>query len=231
MGLPGEIVAGLRWSLDGRWLTYAAILPGMINKVFRTDLQTGDTSEVAGTSGVSEGNLTSDGKRVYYRGRAGAVVRELATGTETVVVEGSVVKTALSPDEKWLAVHQRVAASNSHTVGLVPTTGGDVKPLFQAPADSFLFTYVNWSADSRRVFVVESKPGKDRHYVLWSIPVDGQRPSTIDLGAIAPSAGFSVHPDGKSVVLTNSKPEPREIWAVENFLPASKPAPKAGSVK
>ena len=231
MGIPGEVVAGLRWSPDGRWLTYAALLPGSIVKVFRTDLQTGDTSEVPGTSGVMEGNLTADGKRVYYRGKAGALARDLATGNDTVVVEGTVVKTALSPDEKWLAVHQRSSESNTHTLGLAPTAGGAVKPLFQAPAGSFLFLYLNWSVDSLRLFVIEGKSGGDRHYILWSIPVDGRPPTTIDLGAIAPGSGFSVHPDGKTVVLTNSKSEPREVWAIENFLPVSKPASKPGPVK
>jgi Tol biopolymer transport system component len=87
---------------------------------------------------------------------------------------------------------------------------------------------VEWTPDSRSVLVVKALSADSDLKELWQVPIDGReaRRLNIDINRwLAPDGGFRLSPDGKRIVFVEATGRTgQEIWALENFLPASRSA-------
>ena len=80
---------------------------------------------------------------------------------------------------------------------------------------------MSWTEDSRGLLF--SKLIGNGEYELWEMFLDGTASKRIVLrvdGSIPNNA--HVHPDGKRIAFSVSKPLQSQIWAMENFLPPAK---------
>lgn len=231
------------WSPDGRsFITGGTNLKGR-SGVFRIDAQTGEVAPVVDLS--PEGNnsypqWSPDGKRIYYRNpfrggsENGVVERDLATGREREVIGrglgGGPIN--LSPDGRWIAMGMGRGDTSSNlsaAIVLIPVDGGEPRELLRAgQSERFAnFQGMPWTPDGRGFLVRKRLP---RTSELWFVPIAGE-PRKLDVDASqwtnGPVGALSLHPDGRqlAILLQSSKPG-REVWALENFLPAFKPAQK-----
>src|SRR6185436_17038601 len=120
-------------------------------------------------------HLVPPGENVTLTNEGGIALRDLASGTERVVVAGRVTAFAISPDGRWLAKTR--AEDGSTTVNhlvVVPASGGEPKPLAAGVADWNLSGPVAWSPDGRFVYVVRTDlPVNDE---IVQVPLDGSAP-------------------------------------------------------
>ena len=233
------------WSPDGRsFLTGGTDLKGR-SGVFRIDAQTGETAPVVVLSpqgGNAYPQWSLDGKRIYYRHLLpggedyGVLERDVVTSRERQVIGGGIANGPinLSPDGRWIAMgsHDRSGGLSSAIV-LIPVEGGEPRELLRVRETERLATFqgMPWTPDGRGFLVRKRLP---RATELWYVPIAGD-PRKLDVDAsqwtTGPVGALSLHPDGRqlAVLLQSSKPG-REVWALEDFLQALKPAQKQGAL-
>ena len=217
----------LTWSHDDKsFLVGGRDAKGRIG-VFRVDAGTGRSSLVLEGARASRRPLESpDGKYLYYPvehddGRETAVVRrEVLSGQEKELLRRANIDRflSLSPDGKYLAVHEINAARAPVAVLLLPTSGDAAREIVRV-SDPQRSGFFAWTPDGKSMLTRKmSGPGNAEH---WLYPLDGGEP--VQLGAPRPGVpALAVHPDGKRVAYAAvTRPQPFEIWALENFLPAA----------
>jgi bla regulator protein BlaR1 len=234
----------IRWSPDGRCLLISWLMPFQADKavwstrVGRIDVQTGDTTVLLETEDKRVGlaELSPDGKILYYDG--GPIVRrQLDTGQEkeiftyTQPFKGPGADWALSPDGQFIAVACNEGREKNPTVGgvkrvvLIPSEGGRATELVRWEEPAGRLVTITWSADSKTVLFTlqkEAAGGEDSQRIdeFWQVTRDGGQPKKITETA---GMGFTVrvHPDGQRIAFSRTDGG-RELWVMENFLPAGK---------
>ena len=219
----------LSWSRDGKSLLIGGRDSKGRNGVFRMDAQTGRTSMTVETKGPSRFVAESpDGKSLYYVGMAsageGAVYykRDLASGEETILLRVPIPAYAsLSPDGRYLAVPNAAVPREVRGIFLVPTSGGETREVIHVNTPQRIFLFA-WTPDGRSLLA--QKQVDDQTLEIWKVPLEGGDPAKLEVKAAADArVGFKVHPDGKQIVFQVPVPrKPGEIWALDNFLTASK---------
>lgn len=194
------------WSPDGHTIAYMGKAPGRPWRIFIIDRNGGPQREAAPGGGDNQGapSWSPDGKTLAYgnvlcQETQTCWIREidLRTGTVTRLPGSRGLRTVrFSPDGRFIAALQ----PEKHELVLFDTSAKTWTML----AGSVTGDNINWSADSRFVFV--DKP-RTEHPIIEKIRVaDGHRFTVADLtpvqrmpGAVSPWFGLS--PDGSPILL------------------------------
>lgn len=224
------------WMPDGRSLLMQSRDSRGRAGIFQIDAQSGDATPLILSDRLSVFAQSPDGKKVYFN-RAGMFVeRDLISHTERDVhsVPGEVFA-ALSPDGQHIAVAQANRESNTASLLLVPTGGGQPRELLRLTHPEALFrpSAGGWTSDSSAL-IVQKYTGSA--WELWLVPLTTGRPRKLDIDpalwragisnsnnatplVMQGDAGFSLSPDGRSIALVMGKTA-AEVWALENIVPA-----------
>lgn len=250
--LPHELrrPAGLAdWEPNGRALLVAGADREGRWGAFRVDVETGEMKLLFEIPPRWPSHLpvwSADGRTVYYHSMsAGAeehiiLQRDIESGAEKELLRrpglGGI---ALSPDGNYLATATVDPSKNERLILLIALRGGKPREMMRissnvGPADlknvatrGASVGPVVWAQDSRS-FIVRKRSAPEAEDELWEVPIDGRSPRKLD-SMLAPHIfRFAVSPDGRKVVFRqkeSSAPtsrKDREVWALENFLPAEK---------
>ena len=232
------------WSPDGRsFLTLGGDLKGRAG-VFQVDPETGNARPLLLDRPEERSwypMWAQDGqsfyfKRDYRKTKDSAYVQvDLATGGEKELLRRPwpISQAYPSPDGRYLATQALDEATNSRTLVLVPTGGGEVRELMRCPSEvqpadladlkkGVWLSWSIWAPDSRSLIVFKMR-GSD---VLETrrVPIDGGEPRKIDdmLKVTTSVARPSRSPDGRRIAFTVQEQAPQrdpEVWVLENFLP------------
>jgi Tol biopolymer transport system component len=237
-----DVMTFAGWGADSKSLLATGYHEGT-RGAYRIDLETGAPSLIVRQPDselpFDSAAWSADGKSLFLvrhngqRTEFSLVRHDVASGQEKELLRkpfiGSVFGFSISPDGSYLTVASVDAASNSRTMLLVPTAGGNPREVMRVPsgvepsqlgqpAQGQAPNAPSWSPDGAW-FLLRNKQGE-----IWQAPVDGsprKLPNTLDPNIL----GFRLHPDGKTVVYVlgpAAQPRFTEIWALENFLPGAK---------
>lgn len=224
------------WMPDGRSLLMQSRDVRGRAGVFQIDAQSGEAMPVVLSDRLSVFAQSPDGKKVYFN-RAGMFVeRDLASQAERDVygVTGEVFG-ALSPDGQHIAVAQANRASNTASLLLVPTAGGQPRELLRLTHPEALFrpSSGGWTSDSSAL-IIQKYTGS--RWELWLVPVTTGPPRKLDIDpalwragisnsnnatplVLQGDTGFTLSPDGRSIALVTGRTT-AEVWALENVVSA-----------
>lgn len=223
----------LRWSEDGSSLHYMTYVNDQ-RHLNRTDARTGATEEILvlhPDEGPKPSIITPDGtKAIISRGfpqgpgeiPRGLVVKDLATGEETVLSPEAPESIGLSPDGSILAtLYADPAEETVKRLTLRPLDGR--APTVLAEQDREIgsiqrATGMSWSPDGRFILATywtnASGDGPER-YDMMAFPVGGGRP--VPLGQVENvRAAPTLHPDGRRMVFIDGNLR-GEIWVMEGW--------------
>ena len=192
----------ISWAPDSRSLV--GIGYGATGKLsaFKIDIETSALTRL--TDEVIAPRLCPDGKNlIYVKGGPVVMKRNLETGEESEVVKIKGINYDLSPDGRDI-VHWGDGVAQVISVG-----GGAPRELYRGPV-----TYARWTGDGRNIVV---KVGSD----YWRIPAQGGTPVKLAL-TFDKVIFFTVNPDNRHVAFSVNEGVKRELWVMENFLPAAK---------
>jgi Tol biopolymer transport system component len=232
--LPIESFWKMHWSADSR-AVFAAMYDKTNQGLFKIDIQTGQQTLLA-RSGWSESLIkdfavSPDGKSVYYAHfqwtkKLVTIIRhDLETGQEKEIYRKAappdIDAVTVSPDGKYLSFSTADnVAKQRFVIRIMPTAGGETRDLLQG----ILETFANhaWTPDGKAIlFIKRTSSTKDEKRELWQVDSAGGEPKKINVGMELRE--MQLHPDGRRIVFTSGKTS-REIWVMENFLPATKAA-------
>ncbi len=213
----------LAWSPDGTSVAITVARPRSPSKIEILDVTSGKlTREFASPrSGESIGAYVwgPAGDVVYYvaRGTGSQTVlwrRDLRTGDEITLHtrEGAnPIAFAVSPDGKQLAI------GYNRQIMVIAEGGGEPRKLVSDAAGLEAAGTVAWTPDGRHIYFGQQVAGTVR---LHSVPVTGGPVEDLNF-EIGERSRF--RPDGRQLAFTRNQGENRrEIWVMENFLPAAK---------
>jgi Tol biopolymer transport system component len=229
----------IRWSPDG----HSILLPGKDKKIqhgfFAMDVQTGEVTPLLRPGqdwDASNPAWFPEGKRLLYirnSREAGktvfaVVVRELATGRETELFRAAtgawIYDVALSPDGQQVALSMMERETKSTALKVLPVTGGESSELVRTKEpDAIYRATLSWSADSRYIVFGKGRlADPERKTQLLAISSRGGE--SHPLGVVMDTGrNLSFDPTGHRVAFAAGRAK-SEIWVMENFLPALKPA-------
>ncbi len=150
--------------------------------------------------------------------------RDLASGSERELLRRSGMRDpSVSPDGRYIAL--RATAGASTAVLLVPTAGGEPRELIRVNEPQGFSPFLAWAPDGRGVSVAAKLDESGKKF-LWLVPVGGDLPRKLDIDTrdLADESRIAVNPDGRQIAYIAGESK-REVWALENFLPAAKGAP------
>ena len=184
--------------------------------IFRTDVQTGETTLIAGGDGAgyrSWADATPDGRQIAYaRNTAGKVtllVQDLASAEERTLAPGPATATRVSPDGRMVAY--RTGNTKEQSIMVVPISGGTTRAVLTVAED--LAHFVDWMPDGRHVL---AKVGQR----LVIVALDGGLQREIQLPVKSFGPFFKVHADGRRVAYSAGPATAAyELWTLDNFLP------------
>jgi Tol biopolymer transport system component len=228
----------IRWSPDGR----AILVPGKDTEgrhgLFLVDAQTAEVSAALLWEGseISHPAWFPDGKRLLYsRGESGTtaaavLVRDLETGRETEFYRPTLGSTiddiALSPDGRQVALTLLETETRESALKVLPIAGGEASELVRAKEpDVIVGDSLSWSSDSRYIVFGRTRAtGQERKPQLLAISSRGGEPHALGL-AMDSVRSLSFDPTGHHVAFAAREGKDKvEVWVMENFLPAPKPA-------
>jgi Tol biopolymer transport system component len=218
-----------RWTTDGQAvLATGSDLKGR-QGVYRIDARTGEVTLVA--SGFPNANmfgplLSSEGTKIYYRGfatetnEATLSERDLASGEERVLLRrGQVSVPSLSRDGRYLAVISSDGTTSS--VAVISTADRRVRELAQGSAPRRFVNAAGWAPDGHGVVATRQQGTDGEPLELVFVPMDGGQPRRLETRLPPAVRGpIRTHPDGKRIAFEAGVQE-REVWALDNFLPAA----------
>ena len=237
---------GLTWSPDGRsFVVFGGDLKGR-DGIYRIDAHSGSVTPIVAPIAQEdrlsyEGFFWSpDGKRLYYHSQNGTVhERDLAAGTERVVVagrpspitltpiDGKLGPISLSPDGRWIASYRSEGSGTSVVVVLIPVNGGEPRELLHVKQPEWVNnSSMPWTADGRGILVRKMTEPEGATSELWLVPIDGTTSRKLDFDAnrVVPFAQgkLQLHPDGRQLAFVAGHQRIMEVWALENFVPTLK---------
>ncbi len=193
------------------------------------------TPALLGKGALVSAPLSADGAAVYYieprdenaKRPARIMRRDLRTGQdkEVRVLPGDVrwgEQVHASPDGRWLALLETSARGDWWNFAVLPLGGGEIREL-PGPWTDVKPWKITWAPDSQQLVFVRPAMGggKQIRSEFWGVPVDGGEQRRLGFSVPKNVMNLSVHPDGKQLAFT-TREEVTEIWAMENFLPASR---------
>jgi Tol biopolymer transport system component len=242
------------WSPDGKFFVSPERDSQDHNVIYRIDAKTGKESVLVPETngeGMWYTGISPDGNTLYFcrtpGGKGGVyVARDIASGNEKELIRSTAPGRALtSPDGRYLAIAGVDPTSNSRTVLLVPTSGGEPREVLRVPSEAgpadlgAIWTGTNvkgqvvwpaaWMPDSRSLIVRKRLSDEKRPDELWLLPIDGGAARKLELHLDRnPFLGMnplSVHPDGKHVAYmlggARQLASQQSVRVLENFLPKS----------
>ena len=227
----------VRWSPDGRSLLGVGQDRKNRQGIYRIDARAGTATLLVqgeADSQVAAPAWSPDGKRLFFlRTESGnklarIVRREVDTSQETEICRTEATRLirrmALSPDAQQVAFIMSDTTTRSSSLNVISARGGDVRTLVKVEAPDAVVTgydILAWSPDGRHVFFAKSRDVASGQE-LWRVAVAGGAPEPVGL-ATTSIYGVAVHPAGTEIAVASGELT-TEIWAMENFLPALKPA-------
>jgi Tol biopolymer transport system component len=235
------------WAPDGQSLLGVGPIDNR-RGALRIDAQTAAVTPIAVDPENSPGRMfraawSPDGKSLYYSRsfREGAEFaffkRDLSSGDEKELVRRPFLGALnLSPDGRFLVTPTVDPSTNSGMLLLIPTDSGQTRevaryPAEVAPADLKNFSRGQrisspiWTSDSKSFLFRRRRATDDEVHEQWLFSLEGDALRQVDAPVESNRFLWGVHPDGKRILLTTIAPgAPRQtqVWALENFLPASK---------
>jgi len=221
---------GPAWFPDSRSLLITnsdAQNPGI--RFVRLNVSTGEQELLLKlTEATRSFKLSPDGKTLFYAEAADAegaqgstrLVRyDLDTRRETELSVGQWISSiAVSPDGKQLAYMVEERPGGSKYLAVMPVGGGPAKEIFRAPGLGP--NALEWTRDQK--FLLFAKDGNTSTPAsLWRIPAGGGEAVEAGLARKGWILELRVHPDGKRLFFTAREPTATEVWALENFIPAT----------
>ncbi len=136
----------------------------------------------------------------------------------------------LSPDGRSIATIAWKQSANMSTLQVMPVDGGEPRELLRVslPEQLVAYGHMSWTPDSRAVIVVKGTAKRNGFQLreedpkeLWLVPVSKgkARKLDIDISSWNMEPGIRLHPNGQQIAFFAGD-DAREIWALENFLPA-----------
>jgi Tol biopolymer transport system component len=128
----------------------------------------------------------------------------------------------LSPDGRSIAFMESLDADTS-VLMTIPSSGGPARELARAksPAQLQQIDGNTWSHDGRFVYFFKRADSRAPHD-LFRVPAGGGAEERMGLQGLE-FRGPEISPDGRKIAfIIGAFPQPTEIWAMENFLPAAK---------
>jgi Tol biopolymer transport system component len=204
------------WAPDGR----SVIAFGMTETdagIFRIDTETSGVTKLA--DGGRFPKLCPDGKTLVSAW-GGIRKRNLDTGEESVVVRTGSIYYDLSPDGR------EVVFQVDDAVKTVSLNGGEPRELFRGLAQRY---YLRWTSDGRYIIAQAAELGRSgtigtASREIWRVPAQGGTPLKLDLSVPIMVLPFALHPDNRRFAFSVNEGYKRELWVLENFLPAAKSA-------
>jgi WD40 repeat protein len=160
--------------------------------------------------------LCPDGKTLVFVSPVEREIRKrnLDTGEESVVVKrGAVGGYDFSPDGRQLVFQVDGA------VKTVSLNGGEPQELFRGLAQYY---WLKWTTDGRYI-IAQALGAAAATSEIWRVPAQGGTPLKLDL-SVPKMELFALHPDNRRFALSVNEGSKSELWVLENFLPAAKPA-------
>jgi Tol biopolymer transport system component len=202
------------WAPDGRSVIALGMTTGTQTAIFRIDTETSEITRLADI-GLSP-RLCPDGKTLVSADGPIIRKRNLDTGEESEVVNVGTGGTAqfnydLSADGR------EVVFQVDGAVKTVSLDGGEPRELFRGLARSY---GLRWTRDGR--YIIARAVGTASSEI-WRVPAQGGTPLKLDL-SVPKMQFFALHPDNRRFAFTVNEGSKRELWVLENFLPAAKAA-------
>jgi len=230
--------AGPMWLPDNRSvLAFVIELERGGSAFYKIDTVTGETHLVRRFTRPPEATAVSpDGVALFYstynpddRQTVGLLMRiEIATGQETQVKHGEwFASLAISPDGKELAYIGSDRPSSSGYIAIMSVDGSASREVFRssAPWVATRSGTLSWTPDQKHLLFVRFGGADASVNAVWRVPSHG--------GVAEPVKGISIegsiknpelHPDGRRIFFSAAERSPREVWALEHFLPGVKAA-------
>jgi Tol biopolymer transport system component len=137
--------------------------------------------------------------------------RNLDTGEESDVVKVGPINYDLSPDGR------EVVFQVDGAVKTVSLDGGEPRELFRGLARAY---GLKWTRDGRYIIARALGTASSE---IWRVPARGGTPLKLEL-SVPKMQFFALHPDNRRFAFTVNEGSKRELWVLENFLPAAKAA-------
>jgi len=180
--------------------------------------------------------LSADTNTLYAQGgpqSRSIVSRNLTTGEERILYtrprrrDVLNLRLRLSPDGKVLAMQLWDVPAGSNSLAVMPVTGGEARIILQVRApERFAVGAIAWSPDMRYLYAARTSGfsafgrGFHDHSEILRVPLDGSPAVTIGPPIEGILRHLSLSPDGRQVLYETHRTT-GEIWALENFLPAT----------
>jgi Tol biopolymer transport system component len=211
------------WFPDGRSLLITSKVPqGPGPNFYRLDLATRKAELLFRSAAPVHGfSLSPDGKTVFYSEPSRLVRFDIETRRETELkkfeVNSSLYDVAVSPDGKQLA-YVFWNGGPTQSIEVMPAAGGPSREVFLAETLS-RYNSLAWASDQTLLF---TKPGAgdNGESALWRVPVAGGPAEQVGL-SIPGLSSPQIRPGGRRIFFVSNDSGPRQVWALENFLPAT----------
>ena len=226
-----------RWAPDGRSFVFGRGGSSQGRQgIYRIDAATGETTPIAVSSPGSWFQMpqwSPDGKKIYYTVTpyrdAALIERDLASGSERRLIrrEG-LLFLSVSPDGRTVAGTSLDPSSKSSSLLLIPIDGGEPRELLRVTAPQRFWPMVAWMPDGRSVVVRKMlSESENASEELWLVPVGDGQPRKLGIDKLSlGNSPISIHPDGRQIAYLSGETK-KEVWILENFLPAAKAANSA----
>jgi hypothetical protein len=109
---------------------------------------------------------------------------------------------------------------------VVPTDGGEAREVWRMKKRGEQISTIDWMSDGEELIFVSYQLPDRTIDETWRIAVDGGEPQKLGL-SMERMHWLSVHPGGQKVVFSSIQ-RIKDVWMMENFLPAEDKGSKGG---
>jgi Tol biopolymer transport system component len=235
---------GTRWSPDGKFILAVGSEEEGKEGFYEINPQTGKVISIMQFDfgdKVSEPEWSIDGKKIFYTHKqreqkeARILAYDLETKEKKEIYRGEfnsgyiVGRNAFFPHELALSPDGKLLAFNkgwSPILMVVPTGGGEAREVWRMKKGGEQISTIAWMPDGKELIYVSYQLPYRKIDEMWRIAVDGGEPQKLGL-SMERMNWLSVHPDGQQIVFSSIQ-RIKDVWMMENFLPAEKKGSKGG---